>query len=403
LSPGTADIVPASARAFELLLLCARNGLNEQQAARVKELVTGGLDWDFLIQVAARHNLRPLLYLNLKKTCLADLPAKVAEELQGVFITVAAKNLFLSHTLEMILERFVAQGIAALPFKGPTLALSAYGNLAARGFGDLDILVDRADLNTAVAILQANGFILELDLDPGQLAAFADHEDHLVFSSQVGVKVELHWELSGRYLARPLRKQDLQSALTVSWLTEHEVPHLSGYTLLVYLAVHGSKHIWERVEWLSCLHELAHSLPEQEWPSALALADSWHCRRMFLLALFLCRELLATELPATIGKEIQGDPRLPELSQHVKHMIYTGSPSDSPGALNVQFSLFHLQVRDTLGDQIRSLLGLFFRPTNADFYALILPAKFAFLYYCFRPSRLLYKGVCRIWGRGDTY
>ena len=381
---------------WKLLLLAARTNLTPEQTEGIRELVRSGIDWELTARMAARHNLLPLLYLNLKKNCWDELPTEIAEALTGFFITIEAKNLFLCSALELILDKFEAQGINAVPFKGPALALSAYRNIAARGFADLDILIDREDLKNACAFLKANSYRPELDLDPEQLSAFACHEDNLAFYNEDGVNIELHWELSGLYLAKPVSLRELQPSLTTIRLTEREAPYLPADIQLVYLCVHGAKHMWERIEWLSGIHELTRSMPENEWPAALELAGSWQSRRMFLLGLSLCRELLDTKLPELIMKEIQSDPRLPELSRQIKHQIFQGRPDDPSGELEKRFSLFHLQVRDNLSDSIRYLLRLLFRPTSVEWHLLPLPGLLSFLLYCFRPVRLLYDGVGRM-------
>jgi hypothetical protein len=381
---------------WRLLLLAARISPTPEQAEGIRGLVRSGIDWQLLTRLAARHNLLSLLYLNLKEICWAELPLEIAEALEGLFISLEAKNLFLSYALEMLLDRFEEQGIEAVPFKGPALALSAYRDLAARGFVDLDILIGRADLNAVCVILKANSYRPELDLGVEQLSAFSCHEDNLAFYNKDGVHIELHWELSGLYLARPVSLGDLQSSLTNIRLTEREVSHLPAVIQLVYLGVHGAKHLWERIEWLSCIHELSRAVPESEWPATLELAESWQCRRMFLLGLALCRELLDTELSETIRNEIKADPQLANLSRQVKHQIFQGRPNDPVGGLEKRFSLFHLQVRDNLRDTIRYLLRLFFRPSQVEWRLLPLPASLSFLYYIFRPVRLLYAGVGRI-------
>jgi len=381
---------------WRLLLLAARTSLTPEQTEGIRELIRSGIDWELTTRMAARHNLLPLLYLNLKKICWDELPTEIAAALAGFFITIEAKNLFLCSALEMLLDKFKEQGIDAVPFKGPALALSAYKSLAARGFADLDILIARTDLKTACKTLKTNSYRPELDLEPEQLSAFACHEDNLAFYNEDGVNIELHWELSGLYLAKPIRLRDLQPSLTTIRLTEREAPHLPAVIQLVYLCIHGAKHMWERIEWLSCIHELTRSVPESKWHAALELAGSWQCRRMFLLGLSLCRELLDTELPELILKEIQSDPRLPELSRQVKHQIFQGSPDDPAGELEKRFSLFHLQVRDNVSDSIRYLLRLLFRPSSAEWHLLPLPGPLSFLHYFIRPVRLLYEGVGRM-------
>jgi len=60
-------------------------------------------------------------------------------------LTNAARNVFLTNKLFEILNLFKKNDILALPFKGPVLAESVYGDLSLRQFVDLDILVHNHD------------------------------------------------------------------------------------------------------------------------------------------------------------------------------------------------------------------------------------------------------------------
>ncbi|GAG91885.1 unnamed protein product, partial [marine sediment metagenome] len=83
----------------------------------------------------------PLLYQSLKKTCPEAVPDDTLEQLRAYFLTNAKRNLFLTGKLLRLLELLKDNGILAVPFKGPVLAESVYGDLSLRQFADLDILV----------------------------------------------------------------------------------------------------------------------------------------------------------------------------------------------------------------------------------------------------------------------
>ena len=49
-------------------------------------------------------------------------------------------------------------GVCVIPWKGPILAAAAYGDVALRQFGDLDILVREQDAMRAKDLLLASGY-----------------------------------------------------------------------------------------------------------------------------------------------------------------------------------------------------------------------------------------------------
>jgi hypothetical protein len=61
--------IPVGIRPEEdLLLCCSRTELDSERAERIKVLLKKEIEWLYLIQLALRHGLVPLLYRNLKAT-----------------------------------------------------------------------------------------------------------------------------------------------------------------------------------------------------------------------------------------------------------------------------------------------------------------------------------------------
>ena len=130
----------------DFLLSCARVDLLEAQAQHLRQLLMRPLDWNRLVALAARHGLLPLLARHLQTLPADTIPAAVSESLRVHQHAVALRNLGLSGELVRVLRLFAEHGIAALPFKGPTLAQFAYGDPALREFGDLDLLLRPRDV-----------------------------------------------------------------------------------------------------------------------------------------------------------------------------------------------------------------------------------------------------------------
>lgn len=145
---------------IELLLKSARTRLDGATAAQIRELAAGEIDWPGLRGLAHRHRVMPLLYRSLYKTCPELVPEDALAELRLDYQANAARNMFLNRELIKILHFFETEGIQAIPFKGPTLAEEAYGNLALRQFNDLDILIQEGD------VLEARDLMISHDYQP---------------------------------------------------------------------------------------------------------------------------------------------------------------------------------------------------------------------------------------------
>ena len=121
----------------ELLLCCASPAGGEQRTERVRVLSGQPLDWQYLLDSAAAHAVTPLLYWGLKAVRPETIPASLAESFQHN----TRNSVQLTAELFQVMDLFAREGIQVLPFKGPTLAIAAYGNLALRQFIDLELLV----------------------------------------------------------------------------------------------------------------------------------------------------------------------------------------------------------------------------------------------------------------------
>ena len=130
----------------ELLLSCARTRLDNQGVERIEALVREELDWAYLVELAGKHGVMPLLYWNLHTVCPQAVHKDILDLLKRSFHENARRNLFLSGELLELLKLLEGEGIPAIPFKGPVLADFVYGNLALRSIWDLDLLVHKHDV-----------------------------------------------------------------------------------------------------------------------------------------------------------------------------------------------------------------------------------------------------------------
>src|SRR5262249_35093242 len=148
---------------IRLLLDCARTCIDTQQANRIRDLASKDIDWAYLLRTARAHGVMPLFYRSLNSTCPDTVPEPILVELRQHFYANAGRNLFLAKELLTVVQCLEGHKIPSIPYKGPVLATSVYGNLAFREFGDLDILVRERDYNLAQRVLIDQGFRLTIE------------------------------------------------------------------------------------------------------------------------------------------------------------------------------------------------------------------------------------------------
>src|SRR5450432_2716757 len=149
-----------------LLIACARAHLHPDEIDRVRECAQAeNVDWDALLKTAADHGVIPLLNHSLQLACPDAILAEFRERLQQRVQGNALNNMLMMHELIKLISSMEAQQIHVLPYKGPTLAMIAYGDLSLRQCGDLDILVPQRDIEKSKVVLVAHGYQPMFDTD----------------------------------------------------------------------------------------------------------------------------------------------------------------------------------------------------------------------------------------------
>jgi len=376
---------------FALLIAAARIAPDDPPADWERVIGECPPDWDRLFDLAAAHSMTPLLARFLRQHCPDAVPPAVMEALQQVVANNTASSLGKTGELWRILESFRAEGIFAIPFKGPTLAALLYDNLTWRQYGDLDLFLDRGDVARASELLHERGYRLNLDWAATQDARFQDAAYALEFKHpQTGLLVELHWELFHHSLAFGFDFNQLrQRAINVSPGGKPMVT-LGPEDLLLYLCAHGAKHCWSSLGWVVDVARLIERRGDLDCDRLFAFARSQKIERHLLLGLLLAGDLLGAQLPQLPRQRIESDRSLKPLATQVAEWWMTHA--DPAGSMATQFT-FYLKLQERLPDKIRYLLRLFSTPNVGDWEFLPLPTRWHFLYSVMRPIRLINKYV----------
>ncbi|MEP6635329.1 MAG: nucleotidyltransferase family protein [Acidobacteriota bacterium] len=373
----------------ELLLGCARATVDSQRAARLQTLIAEGLDWEYLLRLADRHGLQPLLHWHLNACCAESIPSAHRDYLRLAFQRVSALNIFLTHELQRLLKLFADQGIEAVPYKGPALAEQLYGNVALRQFSDLDILVHPRDVTNAKEILLAEGYAPLPALTDGQQAVLLRTQCNLPFTREHNrLIVELHWTVSAPNFARPFEAEAFWGSLEDGSLAGTIIKRPATEHLLLSLCIHGSKHLWERLAWISDLAGLIDQNEGLDWQQLIRTARATGNERMLSLGLRLAVDLLGAKLPQEIEETLNNDEMVPALAAGVRRYLFT--PEFTPSGVAGYFR-FQLKARRRLRDKVK-YVRFAFSPTEEDLVRIDLPASLSFIYYLVRPVRLVVAG-----------
>lgn len=383
-----------------LILECSRTEMTLAQISRVKTILEAELDWEFIIGSSYQNGVLPLVGTNLRQKFGDFLPPEIKEELANQSQEHTQNNLFLTAKLLEIVRIFSDAGIPVLPFKGPILAMQAYGNLSFRQFVDLDILVQPKHFDDAVRKITEHGYnaVSQVPWIKRKALFFDRPKDIGLISDDSMVRVELHWKLSGSHFALPLQLNQLWERLEDINVGGAQLKNLAFPDLFVYLCLHGSRHGWERLTWICDLHELIGTKQKQDeeidWSEIRLHAQKHGCEKVLELGLFMVREFfgLRTNYPA--WEQIESDEAYKKIALQIRNKIFERKHTSTEIG---DWYLYHLTLKEKKTDKLKLHIHYFLwylrfvlTPNSQDKAVFNLPKIFYPLYYILRPSRLLY-------------
>ena len=240
----------------DYLLACARSvvGSSSGNSGRTN------VDSDRLHHLALRHGV------------LGLLPAPSAME----FGQQVRQNFALVSELRKLWDAFQTAKVPVLPLKGPVLAVTLYGDVAARASSDIDLLIRPAHLQQAADVLCAAGYRLHSTLPKTnrQSSLHLNKENELCFlRPSDGMCVDLHGSLLPHYFPQPVLANDLWRRSRIVSIAGCEIASLDDEDQLLYLCAHGTKHQWERLSWICDVAMLVQHRRGLEWDEVLRRAS----------------------------------------------------------------------------------------------------------------------------------
>lgn len=370
------------------LLICAvRSAISRNPSIDFPAVVDPSIDWAIVADEAVYHGVVPQLYGVLQKTGSEFLPAEMHEWLQDSFQNNLKHNLILTGELWRILARFQEHGISAIPFKGPTLAMLAYGDLAWREFTDLDILVDERDLAQVGELLVSAGYQARAELSLLSDPVFTAIEREFYFTNaRSGTLIDLQWHLSSTILPFAMNLEHIGKNQITVLPGGKQMATLGLEDLLLYLCAHGSRHCWERLGWIADVAGLINLNPQLDWDVAWSRARAMKCERVLLHGLLLAQDLTGAQIPQAIEQLARADAGSCALAASIGRIL-----AEPLGRSTNKFDLhrYFLKLQNRPADQFRHLLRLVFAPTVIDWEFWPLPSVLMFLYPLVRLIRLI--------------
>jgi len=380
---------------FKFLITCCQAELLENNIAFIQKSLSS-IDIQKLIPLAIRHGILPLIYKTLKPLNDEHLTHndEILSNLKAHYIGISQRNMLMSAELICIMKLLEENNIEALAFKGPTLAQMAYGDITLRQYSDLDILVQRKDFRMIAAKILTKGYepLYPIDAFTEDMVMFEMNNDCPFYDVKRGLAVEVHWDFF-RKLALPTKKfKPWEETKTVT-INGYKIQTLCNETHLLYHSLHGSKHVWERLEWIVDIDRFIRAMPDLDWDKILKMAKGMGAQKMFLLGIALSQRYFQTPLPANIRTLCQESDLEPSIT-YVESEFNSDDPSPEDSLVKLSKVV---GLRDNLYYKTLTILEFLFRPGINERRTIILSDKLFWLYWPLRPFGMGWRFVfCRL-------
>ena len=357
--------------------VAADNKGRAQLAAALEQFDAAG--WATFMESALAHGITSLVCHNLLALEAELLPSELIAACKAYLISSEAAASRALTQLSEVIDALAASSVDALPYKGPILALQAYGDPAVRISRDLDLLIREDDIWSALAVLGRLGYRSDaiVGLRPRRIADYYAYNGHDILFAEDKLPIEPHWALAPRTFCTELDPAKIfERAISVETAEGRRFPCFAPEDSLLSAAMHGGKEQWSRLVWVADVAALLHAHPTLDWDGVFERAREAGCMRMTLLAAELARDLLGARLPDHVQSAIRQDRQVGRLVERVRADLFTRTAAPSVFKLTG----FRWHLRERASDRWRYAARTLFLARIPLFRNIDLPDGLSFLY-----------------------
>ncbi len=366
---------------FDLLLACCACSPANARDEPIPAFLSRPLNWERILALVDHHRVVPQVYGSLSAYSRL-IPGQFLDALRSRYLNNARKALWFTEELIRIVSHLESAGIRALPYKGPVLAQTLYGEVTQRQYGDLDILILPPDVPNAKVALRDLGYKPSIERAPRIETANVATGYECAFSSTDGRNLlELQWRIVPRFYSIDCDVADLFDRADEISLGGRLMRTLRAEDLLLVLCVHAAKHVWVQLSWLCDIAKLAKS-PTLDWNVIHDEARRLGIERIVDLNLLLAHKLLGSPLPHA---RLKADPRTTALVDEIPSIIKRSTHYNTE---SLPYFRLMMRLRERRQDQARFLYRLAVTPSVSEWTTIRLPKHLHPLYRLVRLWRL---------------
>jgi hypothetical protein len=291
------------------------------------------VDWGALLALAQFERAEAHLLRVLRDAPVGVVPEDVVRALDGVVRVGRFRASELSDAAARVVDAFAARGVRAIWLKGAALAMQHPAGFAARGMGDIDVLIAEQDRAAAHDAVRDAGW--RASADP---ATYDAHHHDAPYELGDGLRLELHGGVfpPGHPFVRAEGAAWFGRTRSVVW-SGHTVTVLDSTWHLVHAATHwawsheGDVGTWQ---WLHDAWRLTVGWQPDDlrWGVVTRHAAELGAERPVGWALWFAARVAGVPVPEAVLTALRGaPPRLQGLTERVwvTRAFWSATPSPS--------------------------------------------------------------------------
>ena len=369
---------------WSLILASCSVAPTEQRLSRIRALLQTPMDWKLLFEMSDRHGAQPLLCEAL--ILLSDaVPSEEMTALKQAQQQNVLKSMLLARELIAIVEALEGEGLSVMPYKGPALAEAAYGDIALRKSGDIDLLIRAEEFSRVKEVVAQLGYEPQIKFTPAQERAYLRSGYECAFDGPGGPNLlEVQWAIEPRFYSVDFDMKALFERGVTLPVAGHSMKTLALENLILILSAHAAKHAWGRLIWLADIARLI-TRNNLNWSWIGIQAKQLGIVRILRTTLLLTQQLLDAPIPSAAEENLPQDSESLSLAEELKSELATRPEqrTDSSSYLRLM-----LRLRERRSDQVRFIRRFVFTPGPGEWDSIRLPESLFALYRLVRLWRL---------------
>ncbi len=341
-------------------------------------------DFESFKRLTFSKGVLSLLYKKIKTLDMDKLDPGLVHVFKEAYMEILSRNIKLTNQLKIISELLIKNNLDMIAFKGPTLGVIAYGDIAYRSSADLDILVSNVQFPTVVEVIRKTGFLPRFQFKE-KIIKYLQKSWRDIHLEKGFYHIDIHQQLAQGPSFFRSTPEKLGSGTSVKF-DDLDIATLSPEETLVMMAINCAKEGFSSLKHFSDISGIILNNPHIKWERVWSSARDKRCFNILQISLGLSQIFCGLHLSPEIALDINIKTIAKKLEAFTKRVLTFSFDNES---IHAYFSFG--DSLDSLSSRIRFYFWYLFSPSpQLHGKIFTLPVRLFFLIPVMSPFYLLF-------------